>query len=207
MSTMNSPLNFGSNYAILNLDWMTILINAVEDTPEGQAMIANCTKWNDAVHLKTPRPLTIFSTLSFSPNQYEVALDSPFTRLIAPLGDFKDGSPEVQICDVFKTDEKDLILRKTRWSATTGSALEQTLKAQNIKTVVISGLSLSGVVMATVYQLFDLDYEIYVIRDNVLELPVDQTDSVAKVMLDILLPKMDLHVITLAEALHALDSF
>jgi hypothetical protein len=61
--------------------------------------------------------------------------------------------------------------------------------------------------MATVYQLFDLDYEIYVIRDNVLELPVDQTDSVAKVMLDILLPKMDLHVITLAEALHALDSF
>jgi nicotinamidase-related amidase len=137
MSTMNSPLSFGSNYAILNLDWMTILINAVEDTPEGQAMIANCTKWNDAVHLKTPRPLTIFSTLSFSPNQYEVALDSPFTRLIAPLGDFKDGSPEVQICDVFKTDEKDLILRKTRWSATTGSALEQILKAQNIKTVVI----------------------------------------------------------------------
>lgn len=137
MSTINSPLSFGSNYAILNLDWMTILINAVKDTPEGQAMIANCTKWNDAVHLKTPRPLTIFSTLSFSPNQHEVAPDSPFARLIAPFGDFKNGSSEVQICDVFKVDEKDLILRKTRWSATTGSALEQILKAQNIKTVVI----------------------------------------------------------------------
>lgn len=59
--------------------------------------------------------------------------------------------------------------------------------------------------MATVYRLFDLDYEIYVIRDNVMELPVDQTEIVANVMLDILLPKMELHAITLAEALRALD--
>jgi nicotinamidase-related amidase len=222
MST-NSSLNFGSNYAILNLDWMTILISAVKETPDGQAMIANCTKWNDAVHLKSPRPLTIFSTLSFSPNQHEVAPNSPIARLISPFGDFKNGSPEVRIYDMFKVDDKDLILQKTRWSATTGSALEQILKAQNIKTVVIvrqpyellkkstnvstkSGLSLSGVVMSTIYRLFDLDYEVYVIRENVLELPVDQTELVANVMLDILLPKMGLHVITLAEALQALDN-
>lgn len=221
MST-NSSLSFGSNYAILNLDWMTILIKAVKDTPEGQVMIANCTEWNDAVHLKTPRPLTVFSTLSISPNQ-QVAPDSPFARLISPFGDFKNGSSEVRIYDMFKVDDKDLILQKTRWSATTGSALEQILKAQNIKVVVIvrqpyellkkstnvstkSGLSLSGVVMSTIYRLFDLDYEVYVIRDNVLELPVDQTESVANVMLDILLPKMGLHVITLAEALQVLDN-
>lgn len=137
MSTTNTSLSFGSNYAILNLDWMAILINAVRDTPEGQTMIANCARWNDAAHLKNPRPLTIFSTLSFSPNQHEVAPDSPFSRLIAPFGDFRNGSSEVQICDDFQVDEKDLILQKTRWSATTGSALEQILKAQNIKTVVI----------------------------------------------------------------------
>lgn len=43
----------------------------------------------------------------------------------------------MHICDVFKVDEKDLIMQKTRWSATTGSALEQFLKVQNIKAVVI----------------------------------------------------------------------
>lgn len=98
------------------------------------------------------------------------------------------------------------------------------MKAQNIKTVVIiryllcdisnkssnvsikSGLSLSGVVMAAIYRLFDLDYELYVIGDSVLEFPVDQAESVANVMLNILLPKMGLHVITLSEALHALDN-
>ncbi|KAE8557336.1 hypothetical protein TMatcc_004788 [Talaromyces marneffei ATCC 18224] len=114
MSTPNSSLSFGSNYAILNLDWTTILINAVKDTPEGPAMITNCIKWNDAVHLKTPRPLTVFSTLSFSPNQREVAPDSPFARLITPFGEFRKGSSEAQICDAFKVDEKDLILQKTR---------------------------------------------------------------------------------------------
>ncbi|EED19329.1 cysteine hydrolase family protein [Talaromyces stipitatus ATCC 10500] len=205
MPTTSRSLNFGSNYAILNLDWMAMLINSIKDVPEGQAMIANCTKWNDAVHLKIPRPLTIFSTLSFSPNQAEAAPDSPFARLIAPFGDFTQGTSPVQIYDTFTVDEKDVVVQKTRWAATTGSALEQILKAQNIRAVVISGLSLSGVVMSTIYRLFDLDYEVYVIRDNVLELPVDQTESVAKVMLDILLPKMGFHVITLAEALHALD--
>lgn len=67
-----------------------------------------------------------------------------------------------------------------------------------------SGLSLSGVVMATVYRLFDLDYNVYVIRDNVLELPVEQTAEVAHVMMDILLPKMALSVISLEEAIEAL---
>lgn len=34
-------------------------------------------------------------------------------------------------------DEKDLVLQKTRWSASTGNALEQILKAQNITTLII----------------------------------------------------------------------
>lgn len=47
------------------------------------------------------------------------------------------------------------------------------------------------------YRLFDLDYEICVL--------VEQSEAVASMMLDILLPKMSLSVITLAEALRALD--
>jgi nicotinamidase-related amidase len=59
--------------------------------------------------------------------------------------------------------------------------------------------------MATIYRLFDLDYNVYVIRDNVLELPIDQNAAVSHVMLDILLPKMDFKVISIDQALQALD--
>jgi nicotinamidase-related amidase len=37
--------------------------------------------------------------------------------------------------------------------------LEEILRAQKIKTVVISGVRTSGVVLSTVYRLFDLDYK------------------------------------------------
>jgi hypothetical protein len=58
--------------------------------------------------------------------------------------------------------------------------------------------------MSTVYRLFDLDLNIYVIASNVLELPVDQNANFSKVMLDTLLPKMSLQVISLNEALQAI---
>ena len=59
--------------------------------------------------------------------------------------------------------------------------------------------------MSTIYRLFDLDYNIYVISDNVLELPVDQTQDVSKVMFDILFPKMNIKVISMEEALQILE--
>lgn len=68
-----------------------------------------------------------------------------------------------------------------------------------------SGMTLSGVVMSTIYRLFDLDYNIYVIGDNVLELPVDHNAEFKKVMLDTLIPKMNLEVISLDQALQALE--
>ena len=142
-SVTNSSLSFGDHYAVLNLDWMSVLINAVKDTHEGQAMIENCSKWNDAVHQKSPHPLTVFSTLSFNPGQPEVQPNSPFANLIVPYGEFRNDSPEVQIDGHFKIDKEDVVLQKTRWSATMGNSLEQILRAQNIKTVIIVCDSLS----------------------------------------------------------------
>lgn len=59
--------------------------------------------------------------------------------------------------------------------------------------------------MSTIYRLFDLDYNIFVIEDNVLELPPDETIEFKELFLQRLLPKMNLKVITLDAALRALD--
>jgi nicotinamidase-related amidase len=58
--------------------------------------------------------------------------------------------------------------------------------------------------MSTVYRLFDLDYNVYIISDNVLELPVSDHEKYAAVFLGSLIPKMNLKVIALEEALEAL---
>lgn len=129
--------DFGRNFAVLNVDWMSILIEAIQDTTEGKSFIENISRWNNVVHQKEMRPLTLFSTLALKFGQPELEANTPFSDLIAPFGTFEEGSPEVQIDPQFLVDEKDVIIHKTRWSATTGNSLEQILKANKIDTVVV----------------------------------------------------------------------
>lgn len=131
------PLSFGTNYAVLNLDWMTLLIDAVRDTKEGQSFIANCRRWNDVVHALNPPPMTIFSRLHFSHGEQELASSGPFTKLIRGYGSFTTGSPAVQIAPDFKMEEGDSYLQKTRWFAGAGNGLVQMLRARKIDTVLI----------------------------------------------------------------------
>lgn len=130
---------FGKRFAILNLDLMAIMLDSNKKTDEGKLLISNCVRWNEAVHQHHPRPLTIFTTLSFSDySQPELARPSPFANLIDGFGDFLKGSPAVQIDKSLKLDEKDIVLHKTRWwYAGAGNGLEQILKTQNISTIVI----------------------------------------------------------------------
>ncbi|KAH8887219.1 Isochorismatase hydrolase [Thozetella sp. PMI_491] len=197
---------FGSQWAVLNLDLTSLLIDNIKEHPAGQALIANCVCWNDAIHQKLPRPLTIFTTLSFSDStRLQLTKGSPFAKLIEAYGTFEEGSAEVQIASSFKVDDKDIILHKTRWYAGAGNTLEEILRENNIDTVILSGLTLSGVVMSTVYRLFDLDYNIYVISDTVMELPLDDHAEFSTLLLGTLLRKMNLNVISLDQALQMLQ--
>jgi len=134
-------LSFGQRYAVLNVDWMAILIDAVKDAPEGEAFISSCSRWNDAVHKKNPRPLTLFTSLFFSnPSQPELAKHdkAPFARLLQSHGGtFENESAGVQIHSRFAVDDEDIVLQKTRWYAGAGNALEQILKARDIDTIII----------------------------------------------------------------------
>ncbi|RFU78621.1 hypothetical protein TARUN_3591 [Trichoderma arundinaceum] len=200
------PLSFGRRYAVLNLDFMNILFDIAKGTPEGQQFVSSCSRWVEAVHKRDPRPLTIFTTLYFTnPSQAELPSEAPFTKLVNGFARFDEHNPAVKVPSCMNVDDKDIVFQKTRWYGGAGNTLEKTLEEHDIDTVIISGLSLSGVVMSTVYRLFDLDYIIYVISDNVLELPASHHEKFSAVLLDTLMPKMNLKAITLEEALEALE--
>ncbi|KAI1474725.1 hypothetical protein F4774DRAFT_319859 [Daldinia eschscholtzii] len=132
-------ISFGKNYAVLNLDLMTVLIDVVKDTEEGRAFISSCARWNDAVHKMSlsSRPPVIFTTLFFNPGEPELAQDAPFGKLIRDFGSFAAGSSAVHIAPCFNVDSEDIVLQKTRWYAGAGNSLEQILKARDIDTVII----------------------------------------------------------------------
>lgn len=62
-------------------------------------------------------------------------------------------------------EKEDLVVSKHRVSAFAGTDLEMLLRARKIETLVLFGLITSGVVLATLVDAFDLDYEIVVISD------------------------------------------
>lgn len=141
MGSQETQVDFGPKYAILHLDWTTLMCGAADNAPEGRLMMSNCMKWNDAIHSKAERPLTIFTTLAFRRGQHELVSDSAFGRLVSQFGSFEEGSPIVDIDPRFAKDDRDIFLQKTRWSATSGSNLEQILRAKEIKTVILVSFS------------------------------------------------------------------
>lgn len=79
----------------------------------------------------------------------------------------------------------DIDIRKHRWSAFHGTALDLTLRVQNVDTVLICGGSTHVGVASTVYAGRDLDYQMVVVRDACTGHP-DQRDYFC----DILFPRM-----------------
>jgi nicotinamidase-related amidase len=63
--------------------------------------------------------------------------------------------------------EDDVVVRKTRVSALSTTDLDRQLRERGITTLVLAGISTGGVVLATVVEASDRDYELYVLSDGV----------------------------------------
>ena len=81
--------------------------------------------------------------------------------------------------------ETDLVVTKRRVSAFTGSDLEVILRAQKIDHLVLAGIATSGVVLSTVRESFDRDYELTVLSD----LCADFDSEVHSVLIDKVFPR------------------
>ena len=222
----NTSLSFGQHYAVLNLDLITALVSPLAPTPAGSSFISNTASWISAVHAQSPPPLSIFTRIYFANARHpEVKPDSGFAAISAALGTASDNA--TQVYPAFEVDEGagDVVLQKTRYYAGAGNALEEILRAQGVDTVVISGVRTSGVVLSTVYRLFDLDYDVYVgfplvgfcvvclltnlfryvISNNTIETAPD-TPGINAAILEGVIPKLPAQVISIEQAIEALGN-
>lgn len=66
--------------------------------------------------------------------------------------------------------EDDIIVNKKRVSAFCGSDLEMILRAKNISHLVLTGIATGGVVLSTLREAFDKDYQLTVLSDGCVDL-------------------------------------
>jgi nicotinamidase-related amidase len=93
-------------------------------------------------------------------------------------------SPNTQIHESLEVRDEDIVVRKTRFGASSTTDLYTTLHAQGIDTLILAGISTSGVVLSTVRHAADEDYRIYILADAI----ADPDPDVQRVLLDKVFP-------------------
>jgi nicotinamidase-related amidase len=83
----------------------------------------------------------------------------------AALTMFHADSPATQIHDEIAPQDGDIIVRKTRVGPFGTTDLQEQLQANGIDTLLLAGISTSGVVLSTVRDAHDRDYRLIVLSD------------------------------------------
>ena len=84
-----------------------------------------------------------------------------------------DDDPSTAIVDALTPEQGDIVVRKVRIGAMSTTDLDQRLRARGVNTVVLAGVSTSGVVLSTVLDAADRDYRVYVLADCVADFDPD----------------------------------
>lgn len=78
---------------------------------------------------------------------------------------FHADSPATTIHDQIAPEPGDIVVRKTRVGAFSTTDLHERLRHRDIDTLILAGISTSGVVLSTVRDAYDRDYQVFVLSD------------------------------------------
>jgi nicotinamidase-related amidase len=103
-------------------------------------------------------------------------------------------APETAVHDRVAPEPDDIVVRKTRVGAFSTTDLDQQLRDRGIDTLILAGISTSGVVLSTVRDGADRDYRVYVLEDAT----ADPDPEIHELLMRKVFPRQA-HVITTAD--------
>ena len=129
----------------------------------------------------------IFVRVAFRPGFPEVSTTNrSFSALAGTAGDrFGENNPATQIHPAVAPRPGEPVVVKKRVSAFTGSDLEVLLRSMNVAELVLTGIATSGVVLSTLREAADRDYQLTVLADAC----ADADEEVHRVLLGKVFPR------------------
>ncbi|MET9351088.1 cysteine hydrolase [Streptomyces termitum] len=103
----------------------------------------------------------------------------PANKSFAPLADhhaLHHEDPATAVHPRLAPQDGDIVVRKTRYGALSTTDLDEQLRARGITTLILSGVSTSGVVLSTALDAADRDYRLYVLSDGVADRDAEAHD-------------------------------
>jgi nicotinamidase-related amidase len=151
-----------SRTALLVMDYQSGILNRTED-PDALAAKARA-----AIDTMRGAGATIgYVRVAFTDADLEAMPDgAPMARVKAmPAGSMSADSPATQVDERVAPVDGDIVVRKTRVGAFGTTDLDQQLRARGVDTLVLAGISTSGVAISTLVEAHDLDYRLFVLAD------------------------------------------
>ncbi|OZI71878.1 isochorismatase family cysteine hydrolase [Bordetella genomosp. 12] len=123
-------------------------------------------KANQALaHAKAHEWLSILVKVGFKPGYHELPLHSPMFGKAKQFGALALGGPGTEFHPDLRSDLADMVIEKPRVSAFYGTALEPALRAQDVKRLVVAGVSTAWAVQSIVREAHDRDYTVVILED------------------------------------------
>lgn len=128
--------------------------------------------------------LQVLVHVGFRAGYPDVASNNKIFGPAAGAGYMLEADASTDLHEALGAGGDDVVIRKRRVSAFKGTDLDLILRARGIRTVVLGGIATSGVVLSTVREAADLDYDVVVLRDCC----ADPDETVQEVLLDRIFP-------------------
>jgi len=107
----------------------------------------------------------IYVVVRFREGYPEINTQNKLFSSLRDSGRLREGTPGAEINETVAPQAGDIIVTKRRVGAFSTTDLETILRSKNINTLVLFGISTSGVVLSTVRWAADMDYKLTVISD------------------------------------------
>ncbi len=143
----------------------------------------------------------LYVVVRFRDGYPEVNLHNQLFRALKESGRLKEGTPGAEIDPKVAPLPGEVVVTKRRVGAFSTTDLETVLRAKNINTIVLAGISTSGVVLSTVRWAADMDYSIVVLSD----VCADRDAEVNRVLMDKVFP-WQATIVTSGEFLKAIGA-
>jgi len=170
-----------SRTAVLIMDYQNDIVAMMPEKEQGPLLERAATVLKEARRAGIP---VIYIVVRFRDGYPEI---NPRNKLFSGLkesGRFREGTPGAEVNAKVAPQPGDIVVTKRRVGAFSTTDLETILRAKNIDTLVLFGISTSGVVLSTVRWAADMDYRMVVVADAC----ADRDEEVHRVLTEKVFP-------------------
>lgn len=176
---MSESLSIDAKKSVLLLmDFQNFVLDNFVARDAADQAISNASTLLEAA--RAASMLTVHVNVGFRPGYPEISSRNKLFTMLKGSGLIMPGSEATKIHSKLAPLETEPVVVKHRIGAFSGTDLERILRAQDIDTLILAGVTTSGVVLSTARQAFDLDFNLVVAGDAC----VDSEEQVHAVLVE-----------------------